>query len=294
MILSDFHMHSEFSSDSDASMEDMIKRAIQLGLKQICFTDHMDYDYPKLALDKTSGSEEKYLDFLFDANSYMRQLNQLKNTYAEQIEILAGVELGLQKHIQPQVKQLMAQHDFDFIIGSSHLLYGDDPYYATFWQKLRNQLGQPDTIDLDQLIVKKAIRDYFENILQNIALFPWFQVYGHLDYIVRYAPCKDKYYHVEEYMDIVDAILKELISQNRGIELNTSGLKSGLKTANPHTTILKRYRELGGEIITIGSDAHSPSYIAYEFDRAKAFLLECNFKYYTTFKKKQPQFHAIN
>lgn len=294
MILSDFHMHSEFSSDSDAPMEDMIKRAIQLGLKQICFTDHMDYDYPKLALDKTSGSEEKYLDFLFDANSYMRQLNQLKNTYAEQIEILAGVELGLQKHIQPQVKQLMAQHDFDFIIGSSHLLYGDDPYYATFWQKLRNQLGQPDTIDLDQLIVKKAIRDYFENILQNIALFPWFQVYGHLDYIVRYAPCKDKYYHVEEYMDIVDAILKELISQNRGIELNTSGLKSGLKTANPHTTILKRYRELGGEIITIGSDAHSPSYIAYEFDRAKAFLLECNFKYYTTFKKKQPQFHAIN
>lgn len=294
MILSDFHMHSEFSSDSDAPMEDMIKRAIQLGLKQICFTDHMDYDYPKLALDKTSGSEEKYLDFLFDANSYMRQLNQLKNTYAEKIEILAGVELGLQKHIQPQVKQLMAQHDFDFVIGSSHLLYGDDPYYATFWQKLRNQLGQPDTIDLDQLIVKKAIRDYFENILQNIALFPWFQVYGHLDYIVRYASCKDKYYHVEEYMDIVDAILKELISQNRGIELNTSGLKSGLKTANPHTTILKRYRELGGEIITIGSDAHSPSYIAYEFDRAKAFLLECNFKYYTTFKKKQPQFHAID
>ena len=294
MILSDFHMHSEFSSDSDAPMEDMIQRAIQLGLKRICFTDHMDFDYPKINLDLKSGSKEKYLDFLFDADAYMKQLNRLKNTYAGQIEILAGVELGLQKHIQPEVKQLMERHDFDFAIGSSHLLYGDDPYFPSFWQKLGNQNDYKDSCDLDQAILKKAIRDYFEDILQNIALFPWFQVYGHLDYIVRYAPSKDKHYQVEDYMDVIEAILKELISQNRGIEINTSGLKSGLKTANPHTTILKRYRELGGEIITVGSDAHSPAYIAYEFDRAKAFLLECGFQYYTTFKKKQPQFHSID
>lgn len=294
MILSDFHMHSEFSSDCDTPMEEMIQKAIQLGLKQICFTDHMDFDYPKINLAPNSGPEEKYLDFLFDADAYVKKLNQLKDTYAGQIEILTGIELGLQKQIQPKVKELMQQYEFDFAIGSSHLLYGDDPYLASFWKKLRERYGNTDTKNLDQFIVEKAIEDYFEEILQNITLFPWFQVYGHLDYIVRYAPLKDKYYDVKKSMDVIDVILKQLISQNRGIEINTSGLKNGLKTANPHTTILKRYRELGGEIITIGSDAHTPAYIAYEFDRAKEFLLESSFKYYTTFKKKQPQFHPLS
>ena len=293
MILCDFHMHSEFSSDSDTPMEDMIHQAIQLGLKRICFTDHMDFDYPKINLDPNSDSEETYLDFLFDVDTYVKKLNELKATYAGQIEILTGIELGLQKQIQPKVKKLMEQYEFDFAIGSSHLLYGADPYLASFWQKLRERYGNIDAKDLDKFIVKKAIRDYFEEILQNVTLFPWFQVYGHLDYIVRYAPGKDKYYDVEESMDVIEAILKQLISQNRGIEINTSGLKNGLKTANPHTEILKRYRELGGEIITIGSDAHKPDYIAYEFNRAKEFLLESNFKYYTTFKRKQPQFHLI-
>lgn len=293
MISSDFHMHSEFSSDSDTPMEEMIQKAIQLGLKQICFTDHMDFDYPKINRAQDSGLEVKFLDFLFDADTYVKKLNELKASYAGQIEILTGIELGLQKQIQPKVKKLMEHYDFDFAIGSSHLLYGDDPYFLSFWQKLRERYGNIDGKDLDEFIVKKAIRDYFEEILQNVTLFPWFQVYGHLDYIVRYAPGKDKYYHVEESMDVIDAILTQLISQNRGIEINTSGLKNGLKTANPHTTILRRYKELGGEIITIGSDAHKPDYIAYEFNRAKEFLLESKFKYYTTFKKKQPQFHLI-
>lgn len=294
MILSDYHMHSEFSSDSEAPMEQMIERAIDLGLKQICFTDHMDYDYPKISLDHNDPSGDLYLDFLFDPDAYFTKLRQLQETYANQIDVRIGIELGLQAHIQPQVKQLMEQYDFDFAIGSSHLLYGDDPYLRSFWEKLGCNLAPEELLSHTNAgIVKKAIHDYLNDILTNIRLFPWFQVYGHLDYIVRYAPGKDTFYQVSDHMEIIDEILKNLITSNRGIEINTSGLKNGLKHANPHTDILKRYRDLGGEIITVGSDAHFPEYIAYEFAQARDFLMQSGFRYYTTFKEKKPEFHKL-
>lgn len=297
MIYSDYHMHSEFSSDSDAPMEQMIQKSIQLGLKEICFTDHMDFDYPQISPDDQSKDGDVSLDFMFDPDAYLKQLKQLQSDYEDQIKIRIGIELGLQSQIQQKVQNLMETYDFDFAIGSSHLLYGDDPYWPGFWSKLRNQYGnsEPDLPDseLDQAIVKIAIRDYFEEILANVDRFPWFQVYGHLDYIVRYAPGKDTHYRVRDYMDVLEAILRKLIANGKGIEINTSGLKSGLKTANPHTEILKLYHDLGGEILTIGSDAHKPEHIAYQFRRAEEILIECGFHYYTTFSKKSPTFHTI-
>ena len=132
-----------------------------------------------------------------------------------------------------------------------------------------------------------------ELILENIKKFSNFDVYGHLDYVVRYGPNKDKEYTYEKYKDILDSILKLLIEKGKGIEINTGGVKSGLKELHPCTSIVKRYRELGGEIITIGSDAHTPEHIASHFNRAEEVLKECGFKYYTIFEKRVAEFKKL-
>lgn len=290
MIKCDFHMHSEFSSDSEAKMEDMIERAIAKGLEEICFTDHMDYDFPPIVKDKHDDS--KYLTFEFDPKPYYEKLVSLQRQYESKIKIRIGVELGLQPNITPQVKQLMNSYDFDFCIGSTHLLYKDDPYYASFWQRLGYDESACDST-LNRNLIRNAIRDYLIEIDQNVDRFTEFQIYGHLDYITRYAPGEGNYYQVDEHMEVIEEILRKLIQTGRGIELNTSGYKNGRNLPNPHPKILKRYHELGGEILTIGADAHTQDYVAYEFQRAEELLQHCGFQYYTTFHKKQPIFHKL-
>ena len=111
--------------------------------------------------------------------------------------------------------------------------------------------------------------------------------------MVRYGKTKDKDYSYEKYRDLIDPVLEKLIQMGKGIEVNTGAIRHQLKELNPCNGILKRYRELGGEIITIGSDAHEPSYVAYGFDRAAEVLKGCGFQYYTTFERRIPTFHKL-
>ena len=114
-----------------------------------------------------------------------------------------------------------------------------------------------------------------------------------MDYVVRYGKNREKEYAYSKFSDEIDMILKYLIEHGKGIELNTSGLKYGLPFAHPCPEILKRYRELGGEIITIGADAHKPEHIAYDFEKVKSILTDCGFKYYTEFLKRKPVFKQL-
>ena len=175
----------------------------------------------------------------------------------------------MQPHLSRRHAVLCKNYDFDFIIASSHICNGKDPYYPPFYE------GRSE---------EEAYREYFASIIDNIKKFKNFDVYGHLDYVVRYGPNMDAEYTYEKYRDLLDEILKLLIEEEKGIEINTGGVKRGLKDLHPCTEIVKRYRELGGEIITIGSDAHSPEAITAHFDRAANMLQECGFKYYTTFE----------
>ena len=110
------------------------------------------------------------------------------------------------------------------------------------------------------------------------------------NYIVRYAPGKNRDFCFKDYSDIIEDILKTIINNGKGIEINSAGYRQGLNAPNPCADILKLYRTLGGEIITTGSDAHKPEDIASDFDRAEALLLACGFKYYTIFKDRKPEF----
>lgn len=190
--------------------------------------------------------------------------------------MLFGVELGLMDYLAPRLREYVGAWDFDFVIGSSHLVGGVDPYYPEYFEKYGDHNG---------------ILRYFESILANIRTFDGFDVYGHLDYIVRY--CRAKAYCPAEYSDITDEILKTLISMGKGIELNTAGLKYGLGWAHPHPEVLKRYRELGGEMITVGSDGHKAEHYAWEFDKAEDILRDAGFKYYAVFRGRKPEFVRI-
>lgn len=267
-ITADCHLHSSFSGDSDTPMETMISEGISKGLTTMCFTEHNDFDYPDMP--EASGS-----CFLLNADSYLYELIQCREKYADKIRILFGVELGLQPGVMRKNAIFAKSHEYDFIIGSSHLCHGQDPYYPSFYE------GRTE---------EEAYNEYFVSIVENIKKFSNFDVYGHIDYVVRYGPNQDRNYTYEKYREPIDNILKLLIENGKGLEINTGGIKSGLRELHPCLDIVKRYAALGGEIITIGSDAHSPKHIAAHFDRAAEYLQECGFRYYTVFEKRIPEF----
>ncbi|MDO5402349.1 MAG: histidinol-phosphatase HisJ family protein [Eubacteriales bacterium] len=266
--LSDWHMHTSFSSDSKASIDTMAQRAVALGLSSVCFTDHNDYDYPEYYEDGT-------MQFQLDISRYIKAAAAAQKKYDGQLKIYIGVEQGLQPHLHEKINNFDSDKQLDFIIGSSHLVDGADPYYPKYW---------------DSHEPAASINRYFDYILENLAVCHNFDVYGHLDYIIRYAPGQDSNYNWENYKERIDAILKMLIYKGKGIEINTGGLKYGLKETNPAYGILKRYKNLGGEIITIGSDAHKPEHLAYDFNLIPDILKNAGFDYYTIFIKRQPHF----
>lgn len=270
-ITADFHLHSSFSGDSDTPMEEMILQGIKLGLTEMCFTEHNDFDYPV-----TERETEGF--FELNPDVYLYDFLKLREKYEDRIHLLFGLELGLQPHLSRRNAAFAKAHDYDFIIGSSHLCNGKDPYYPAFYEGRAQEEGY---------------LEYFESILENLKVFSNFDVYGHLDYVVRYGPKKDEGYSYEMYREVLDQILEKLIDMEKGIEMNTSGLAKGLREPNPCAGILTRYRELGGEIVTVGSDAHAPGQIAHAFDRAAEILKICGFRYYAVYEKRSPSFHKL-
>ena len=176
-------------------------------------------------------------------------------------------------------KELLKTLPFDFVIGSSHVVHGYDPYYGEFFENREESA---------------CYREYFESILANVQTFDNYSIYGHLDYAVRYCPSGESAFRFSDYADVFEAILKTIIEHGKGIEINTGSLYKNMTYAHPHPSILKLYKELGGEIITVGSDAHIPKYIGYDFETyARDILTATGFRYYCTFEQMKPVFHKL-
>ncbi|MCI8863172.1 MAG: histidinol-phosphatase HisJ family protein [Lachnospiraceae bacterium] len=268
MLKADFHLHSSFSGDSDTAPEQIVETGLLKGLSAVCFTDHFDADYP---YDNVC--------FMLDTEAYLERVLELRSAYEGRIEIGFGVELGLQPHLGELYRSYVGQYPFDFVIGSTHLMDGKDPYYASFWE---------------DCAPKDGIRRFLEITLENMKAFDDFDVYGHLDYIVRYAPLEPKRFFYGDYGDLMDEILRFLISRGKGIEVNTGGYKAGLGCPNPCPEVLRRYRELGGEIVTMGSDAHAAEYVGGFMDTARDVLRDCGFRYFTVFRGREAVFVALD
>lgn len=269
-IICDQHMHSTFSGDAKSPMEDMIISAIDKGLKQICFTEHQDLCFPYLP------GEEGMFDLNTDA--YLYELLVLRAKYEDKIKVCFGVELGMQLEAVRENAIYAKSHEFDMIIASLHVVDGIDPYYPQYYE------GKTE---------EEAYGLYFTRIYENLLRFENFDVLGHLDYIVRYGANMDKNYKYDIYSQTIDKILEFIIEHGKALEINTAGLRKGTKDVHPTIDILKKYKEMGGELITIGSDAHNKDDVAADFDRAEAALMECGFKYYSMYENRIAEYKKL-
>ena len=168
-MIADSHFHTSFSSDSETDPRRQIERGIALGMKQMTVTDHHDPDFPP-------GE----FDFLLDMDAYMSGMGALREEYQDRVDLGIGLELGLQPHLGTLPGELVDSYPFDFVIGSTHVTRHIDP-----WE--REKL-------IEGITEEEAYRIYFEEELTNLAQFDCYDVAGHLDYVVRYGPNRNRFY----------------------------------------------------------------------------------------------------
>jgi histidinol-phosphatase (PHP family) len=257
----DYHTHSSFSDDSPTPLSDMLDRAVELGIKEIAVTDHYDPGYPDPAYP-----------FELEFDKYHNTLEEYSEVYADRLHIVKGIELGLTHDNLDKCAAAAKAYPYDYIIGSFHCALGEPLYEGHFF---------------DEKTAKQAFCDYFTYMYENLKIYKEYCNVGHLNLVARYS---DNLADFKDYGDIVEAILKMIIHDGKGIELNTSSYRYNMSCTCPSEEILRLYRELGGEIITIGSDAHTPDKLTDHFDVATEYLRSLGFRYLATFRERKPEF----
>ncbi|MDK2865722.1 MAG: histidinol-phosphatase family [Clostridiales bacterium] len=261
----DYHNHTSFSHDSDAPMAAVIESAIARGLKSIAITDHYDPEYANPLKDTA-----------IDLDQYYAELTKASETYQDVIHLVKGIELGLQDHVTSLLADAVKAYHFDFILGSFHCADGMELYGETFYAGYA---------------AEAVYQKFYENCYRVIGKYDQFDVMGHVNIIDRYAHRIPAF---ETYRELVEAIFKLLIEKGKGIELNTSSIRYGMgERYTPTVEMLKRFREMGGEIITVGSDSHRASEVGSDIDFAAELLKTLGFKYRTLFQDRKPVFVSL-
>jgi len=258
-------MHSNFSSDSDATMESMIQAGIERGLKGLCLTDHVEFD-----------PAPPYDEELFDPIVYRAEIERLRKIYGDKIDIRMGAEIGYQPHVIEQMNQFSTTVEFDFILCSLHSIDKLDFHTLAFFENKTSDEA-----------FESYFKAYYECAKNDTIIY---NVLSHYDFLKRYTTYDGEQIFKDNF-DIINATFKQLIERGKGIEVNTSGFtRYKLEHSLPSVDILKLYKELGGEMITIGSDAHSPLHVAEHFDITCDLLKSIGFNYLTRFEKMKPEF----
>ena len=258
----DYHLHSLFSKDGKEKMYDMCHAAKQAGMKYIAITDHLDYD------DLLPVNWE--IKDITGPEGYLATVNRMRDEFP-MLDITLGVEAGYTPSGQKTVIEKIGLIKPDFVIGSLHFIDGLDVYDGIFFEGKTKQ---------------QAYGYYFEKLLESIKpLSEYSNIIGHLTYISKgpHIPYENIRVEYPEHKEIIDEILKEIISLGMGIEINTSGLFKKVGQMLPHFEIVKRYKELGGETLCVGSDAHLTQYVGYGINEAYAAAKEAGFGYITIF-----------
>lgn len=276
-MFADYHVHTEFSDDSVYPMEQVIRDAVSMGMNEICFTDHVDYGIKD---DWDWGKEIRYRDGEPFANvdypRYMATIKEMQQRYKDQITIKTGLEFGMQVHTIPQYEALFHRFPFDFIILSIHQVE-DKEFWTQDFQRGKTQ--------------REYNERYYEEMLNVVKKYKDYSVLGHMDLITRYD--EQGIYPFEKVKPFVEEILKIVIEDGKGIELNTSYHRYGLKDTTPSVEILKLYRQLGGNIVTIGSDSHKPEHLGKYIKDARILLKNLGFQSFCTYEKMHPVFHDL-
>ena len=259
----DFHMHSLVSRDGESSGAQMAAHAADLGLREICFTDHIDYIPDPSLADWTFSTED--FNAAYDNLSF------------EGLKIRKGIEFGLLPNNREGFTEELRRRPFDFVIGSVHFAQDVDVYGAAFWE------GRT---------AHETEMRYLEDVLECVRVHDDFDVLGHITVLgkVRYNPNNYPMPYAD-HRDLLDEIFRVLIQKGKGIEVNTSG-KDRCGGFLPTVEYLQRFKELGGEIVTVGSDAHHADRVGRYCMEASAMIADV-FGYVCTFADRQPIFHKI-
>lgn len=256
----DFHIHSRVSFDSEELPENIIRTAEERGLSEICFTDHFDHHIDP------NGQHD-----IFTVSDYAMAYDGLSS---ERVLIRRGVEMGLTDWNKNEISAFLRSRNFDFVIGSAHWVLNSDPYFEDFW-------------DCDDPFLK-----YLLGVRKYVELHDDFDVLGHLTYVCK-SPhnSKKRAFYYSEYVDICDDIMKTLAKKGKGMEINTSGL-ARIGEFLPSRDFLERFYELGGKIVTVGSDAHVADRVGDHTNEAVKLASDIFGGVYT-FENREPIFHKI-
>lgn len=259
----DYHVHTSVSPDGQSTHEQYIARAELIGCKEICFTDHLDLGYSK---DQFENADifEKMPDF-----DLLRQGTAVK--------VLRGVEVGYNSLTIEPTKELLKGQRMDYIINSVHEVDGCDPYFDEYYDNKNRE---------------QAYGRYLETVFESLDAPYDYSVVGHLGYVFRNSPYPLPIMEWSEFPDLYDAILMRVIYLGKGLEINTSAMAKH-QTPMPCMSVLRRYIELGGEIIALGSDAHAVRRLCDGFDKTKQMLLSSGARYIATFEDMKPRLDYI-
>ena len=269
MILTDFHVHSDVSQDSTASMIDMVRAEAAYGIDCMCFTNHCDV---------VDWHTMEYLPRCREiVPESLRKREEMLQTYGPlPIDVRIGLELGESLFAPDVAREVAGSEGLDFVIGSLHILQGYGDLWGIAWKSIE-QCHEMFSIYLDELL--------------QIADMDWYDVMAHIGYARRYMMEAgfDAMMTLDRYGDRIEALLRRLIDKGIGIEINCSGIRDGCGPF-PQPEVLRLYRQLGGEIITVGSDAHTPADAAKCVREGYEVLKDCGFRYVSTFKQRHVEF----
>jgi histidinol-phosphatase (PHP family) len=233
-MIFDTHMHTEISSDSKMTIEQAILQAKALNIG-ITLTEHMDYLYPRPEM------------FVFDAAEYFNRYGRYRSS-----EVLLGIEIGMQQACLEDNRKLVQSHPFDYVIGSIHVVEGIDIYYENFYHGRSKQ---------------EVYESYFAAMAECLAAYDFVHSLGHIDYIARYAKVEDPEINYLQFKESIDKVLAVAVERGLAVEINTKReyTKEALASIIP---IYRRFAELGGKLVTFGSDAHVAEGIGNQFKQA--------------------------
>lgn len=268
-LMVDFHTHCDYSPDSSTPMKEMIEKAIEIGITDLAFTDHVDLD--------ADIDAETIQNWDFDRDDHERAIDRFKREFEGKIKLYNGLEIGMQPHLGKENTEIVSKNNYDFVIASIHSVEKKDLYYRRYFENHSD---------------KEAVQIYFQEFFQSLKTFNDYCVLGHLDLYLRY---KSELSSVKfsDYDDIVYEIYKHIIHSGKGIELNAGGHRYGIGHNNPHNHLLKLYKDMHGEILTLGSDAHKPIDLGYHYKENIELIQSLGFKYICTFNNMKPVFHKL-
>ncbi len=260
----DYHMHSNFSSDSDASVCAMCESAIQKGIPEVGLTEHYDL-------------HPKERPVFYQPEAWWEEIEHVRKNLNGQLILRAGVEIGEPHRFPEEVKALLNHYRYDFVIGSLHYV-GDD---FMFDNKLLERRGADE-----------IMQSYFLE-LGEMTRTPQFDILGHFDVPVRNGEPIWRSYDPRRYEALIRAVLQNCIDRGIALDVNSGGLRRPANNLMPDFLILRWYREMGGQHLTLGSDAHYPWDVGLHLDQALKFIRDSGLKFITRYERRHAELQPL-